>query len=211
MSPKKGGCSICSMAESGEFFTHPVLAVKICKGIPLVIDVYIDVFLMLRTFQDAILTGQAGLVGVHLVFGSNIHFEIVVSVLMIPKDSYTWKHIVVSPKGTSSPKWKWLFQVAAACFSERSGPQGFKLTGQWRFEVLELTTSSVLAWEHWCDKIGFCAAIVGLVGRYDRNLSKLACAVFVKKVAPVARSRHQNLLHKRMHDNAWCKSRQTNI
>ena len=29
----------------------------------------------------------------------------------------------------------------------------------------------------------------------DRNLSKLACAVFVEKVAPVARSRHQNVLN----------------
>lgn len=61
-SPKKGGCS---MAER-RVFTHPVLAVKICKGIHLVIDVYIDVLLTLRTFQDAILTGQAGLVGVYL-------------------------------------------------------------------------------------------------------------------------------------------------
>lgn len=62
-SPKKGGCS---MAER-RVFTHPVSAVKICKGRHLVIDVYIvDVFLILRTFQDAILTGQAGLVGVHL-------------------------------------------------------------------------------------------------------------------------------------------------
>ena len=58
---------------------------------------------MLRTttFQDAILTGQAGLIGVHLVFGSSIHFEIVVSVL-IPKDSCTYMDV---SKNRGTPKW----------------------------------------------------------------------------------------------------------